>query len=171
MLKFLITSFLFSLCIFANAQTIVKLDSSLIAYNTLPLLKVLQLDSTPILLKKLFIKNKPTVLIFFNPDCDHCQQELENIIAHNADVKNTQFICISNRPLFMVKPFAKQLKINKTPNIKMVSVPDNAMFRYYGIGGFPSMIIYNNAKIATKKYVSSIVTIADINRWTSAVVE
>jgi thiol-disulfide isomerase/thioredoxin len=171
MIKLIITSFLFSICLFTNAQTVVKIDSTLIAYNTLPSLKVLQLDSTRISFQKLFIKNKPTVLIFFNPDCDHCQQELENIIAHIAEVKNIQFICISNRPLFLIKPFAKLLKIQKIPNIKMVSIADNALFRFYGVGSFPSMVIYNNARIATKKYVSTIVTIAGITKWADVVVE
>jgi thiol-disulfide isomerase/thioredoxin len=165
--KYIISSIFIIFCLHANAQIVVKIDSSLMAYNTLPSLKVLQLDSTRISFQKLFIKNKPTVLIFFNPDCDHCQQELENIIEHINEVKNIEFICISNRPLFLIKPFAKLLKIQKIPNVKMVSIADNALFRFYGVGSFPSMVMYNKAKIATKKYVSTIVSIAGILKGTS----
>lgn len=141
-----------------NGQT----DSSLSKFNTIPKNKVLNTDS---ILKPFasFLKTpKPVVVMFYSPDCDHCQTELEAIL--NANLTEIQFVLVSNRPLFLLKPFAKKYKLSQYKNITIISDYKNEIARYYGIGSYPSMVIYNAKHEAVKRFMSSMVSTSDIKR-------
>ncbi len=146
-------------------QAQVSVDGSLKLYNNLPTYKVLNTDSVLVAFPKLFATNKANVLLFFSPDCDHCEEELETITKANNSFKEVQFILVSNRPLFMLKPFIAKHQLPKYKNIKVISDNKNDIARYYSIGSYPSMVIYNNKKVTVKKFISSKVAVDDILKY------
>lgn len=151
--------FCLSLAIFMNAQAV---DSTLYKLNKISTTKVFLKDSSKTSFNKLFAKNKATIVMLYNPECDHCEKELEEILAHSDAFKEVNFIMATNRPVFMVKAFAKKHQLNARKNFTLISDQQNALIRFFGVDGFPSMVIYNASHKATARYIRSMVSYADI---------
>jgi thioredoxin-related protein len=165
MKHFFITLFSICICITLNAQTASTFTAEQLAkFNAAPANKVVKMDSIAIAFNKLIPKQKATVLMFFNPDCDHCQDQTTEIVSHIDTLKNINFVLVSNRPLFMIKDFTKKYKTNKCKNIKVVQDNTNALVRHYEVASFPSLIIFDDKGQFVAKYMSSIVkTIGFLN--------
>ncbi len=126
-------------------------------FNQIPTNAVVDMKHKKIAFNKLFVSNQATVLMFFSPDCDHCEHELEKIQNSNEKLSSINFILLSNRPIELIQAFAQKHQLHKYSNIQVYADPENFMARYYGIGGYPSMLIYTQQHVASKKYVSMII--------------
>jgi peroxiredoxin len=134
-------------------------DSALVKLNKIPTFKSLKLDSTNTNLQKLMKKGVPNVVLFFSPDCDHCQEEIKSIVANMDSVKNINFILVSNRLPSAIKQFAKEYKLLRYKNFNYICDVGNNLTRYYGLSSNPSMFIYNKDLKCTAGYNSSMVPI------------
>lgn len=126
----------------------------MISHLTVPNNKLRRLDSSSVSLSKIVKDSSPLVILFFNPECNHCEDEIKIICERMPSLAHIQFIFVTNRPPFMVKPFVKKLKLANHKNITTLVDMSNSMIRYYGISNFPSMIIYDRNKRARVKYNS-----------------
>src|SRR5258706_3507225 len=59
---------------------------------TVPSFKLLQTDSATVLTKDILKKNRPVLVILFNPECEHCKHETEEIIKHIDELRKVQII-------------------------------------------------------------------------------
>ena len=62
-------------------------------------------------------KTKPLLIIYFAPDCEHCQKLIHEVLARINDFKKTQIILISFEPINMVLSFEKDYHLGQYPNI------------------------------------------------------
>lgn len=63
--------------------------------------------------------NKPTVFIYFSPECSHCEYETEEIKKHMDSLQNAFFVFVSYLPLEKIKAFYNKYELAKYPNIRM----------------------------------------------------
>jgi peroxiredoxin len=160
-MKFILTLALF--CAFATrAFSQAYTDSNLQKLNNLPNAVSLRLDSSKTTLAKLFKKDTANVVLFFSPDCDHCQEEISNIRDHIDTLKDINFILVTNRPPSMIKPFVKEYKLGKIKNFTFLSDYGNTLTRYFGFSSNPSMFIYNKQGKCVAGYNSAMVPISII---------
>lgn len=89
-------------------------------------------------------KNKPVVIIYFAPDCDHCQKLMNAFFKRSGDFKNAQIIMVTFKPLNDVKQFERFYQTAKYKNIK-VGIEDPVFyFRYYfELENTPFTALYN----------------------------
>src|SRR5216110_211077 len=73
-------------------------------YPTVPPFKLLEADST-LFTKDDLSKNKPVLIILFDPSCDHCKHETEEIISKIDSFKNIQIVMITNAEFAELKKF------------------------------------------------------------------
>ena len=64
---------------------------------------------------------KPLVLVYFAPDCEHCQVLMKQIFSQISSFKNTQMALVTFEPLQELPAFEKQFQTAKYPNIKVGS--------------------------------------------------
>ena len=64
-------------------------------------------------------KNKPVVLIYFAPDCEHCQMLMNEFFKNIEAFKSVQVVLVTFKPLPELLPFEKLYEINKYQNIKL----------------------------------------------------
>lgn len=83
----------------------------------LPAFDLLMIDSATVLDTKQIPGGKPIVLIYFSPDCDHCQKLTSSILSDMQDMKDIRFYFITVDPFARLKVFNKYYKIYKYPNI------------------------------------------------------
>ncbi len=142
--KSLITfSFLLFLTNFLSAQ--VKEDS-IPAYVRIPQVPPFKLmiapDSTAFL-KENLKKRKPTIIMIFSPDCDHCIRSTEDLIAHYDLFKKAQIVMVSALPFEHVKKFYDKMKIADYPNIKVGEDRNYFLGSFYKVRSFPSIYLYD----------------------------
>ncbi|MCF0040939.1 TlpA family protein disulfide reductase [Dyadobacter fanqingshengii] len=88
----------------------------------------------------------PVVLIYFSPDCEHCQDFTKDMLKNYNVIANKQVVMITFQSMEMLKPFVSQHKLSTYPNIKVGTEGYSyTVQRYYQIKSFPYIAIYNKA--------------------------
>ncbi len=90
-------------------------------------------------------KDKPLLLIFFSPDCDHCKHETEEIIKNIQKFKGIQIVMATTQPFNDMKAFAAKYKlanhgITVGRDIAYVMPP------YYEMKNLPYLAFYDKNK-------------------------
>jgi len=76
-------------------------------------------------------KSKPTIIIYFAPDCEHCQALIKELIKKINSFKNSQIILASFESLQQVNTFEKDYGLKTYPFIKTGIENPVFFFRYY----------------------------------------
>jgi thiol-disulfide isomerase/thioredoxin len=89
-------------------------------------------------------KNKPVVLIYFAPDCEHCQVLMNEFFKNIDAFKTTQIILVTFKPLQELSAFERLYKTYKYDNIK-VGTEGNTFFlrKVLKIDNTPFTALYN----------------------------
>jgi thiol-disulfide isomerase/thioredoxin len=88
----------------------------------------------------------PVVLIYFSPDCEHCQAFTKDMLKNYGAFANKQVVMITFQSMDMLKPFANLYKLSTYPNIKVGTEGYSYIVqRYYQIKSFPYIALYNKA--------------------------
>ncbi|WP_170971077.1 peroxiredoxin family protein [Ilyomonas limi] len=89
-------------------------------------------------------KNKPTILVYFSPTCDHCKKFTEAMLKRKKELADRQIIMISYLPLNEVKQFDDEFHLSSYPNIKVGSEGYTFIVqKYYNIQQFPFVATYD----------------------------
>ena len=84
--------------------------------HNLPLFKMYNLDSVAFT-QSVLVKFKPTIIMMFNPECGHCQKEIEILLSIPQIVQSTQIILVSTEPLAKIKEFYLKNHLERYPFI------------------------------------------------------
>jgi thioredoxin-related protein len=100
-------------------------------------------DSVTITKKDIVKKGHPFMIIFFSPDCEHCQKETKEFLAYKNELKDIQVLMVSPMPYVHVKQFYIDYNMDSLPNFTLGQ--DWA----YHLGSklrphfFPTMLLYD----------------------------
>jgi len=101
----------FVLCLFVACQWKSK------GQETLPAFDLLLKDSVTHFNTSAINSGSPIVLMYFSPDCEHCQKETEGIIQNMDSLKHVRFYLVTNDPIERMQVYDKMYKLDKYPNI------------------------------------------------------
>lgn len=88
--------------------------------------------------------NKPVIIIYFQPNCEHCQALMNDLFKKIVEFNGTQLVMVTYvRPNEMAA-FQQSYHTDKYPNIK-VGTEGNAFFlrQYYHIMNTPFTALYD----------------------------
>lgn len=110
----------------------------------IPPYKILTTDSvniTPANLKK----DKATMIIYFAPDCSHCQHLMYELKPHMKEFKNVQVIMISFvQQIKAIQVFARDFDLKKYPNWTVGTEGYSLKVQqYYHVATTPYIAIYD----------------------------
>lgn len=95
----------------------------------------------------------PVVLIFFSPDCEHCQDFTKDMLKNFSAVGSKQVVMITPQSMEMLKPFVTNYNLAVYPNIKVgVESAPNQVQRYYQIGHYPFIALYDKTGKLVKTF-------------------
>lgn len=118
-------------------------------YPTLPPFSLLTTDST-ILTKDNLAKDKPTMIMYFNPGCDHCQHQVEDMMAHKEDLKQLQIVMATYAPMNELADFIAKYKLAELPNLKAGRDTKYMLQPFFKISGLPYQALYSaDSKLIT----------------------
>lgn len=131
-----------------NAQTPARGKKYTDSIKHIAAFHILTTDSTfmtPANLKK----DKPVMLIFFAPDCSHCQHMMYDLKPRLKELKNIQIVMIANTlhyDLRALREFKRDFGLKDYANISMGTEGDSySVVNYYNIRTTPYIAIYNKA--------------------------
>lgn len=64
-------------------------------------------------------KGKPLVLIYFDPDCDHCQRLMDTLFKKINSFKKAELVLITYKPVTELASFEKKHDTHKYTNMKV----------------------------------------------------
>jgi thioredoxin-related protein len=112
-------------------------------FPTLPPLRLLETDSVSIFTKENLKKNRPVLVMLFNPECSHCQHETEQILSRIDDFKKIQIVMATMMPLEMLRTFNTKYGLEKFHNITTGRDIDNVLPTFYDISNLPTLAFYD----------------------------
>lgn len=157
----LLTAFICVL-ITANAQ----IDSSaknFAKYATVPTFNVYTVPDSSGFSNKKLDKSKSLVIMFFSPDCEHCQKETKELMAYKNELKNIQILMVSPSSYPAIKQFYEDYGMAAMPNIKLGQDVNYTLGSIYQIRTFPSMYVYDHNGKLVKAFVGNVDAPAIIN--------
>jgi len=134
---------LIAICITFAALAQIDTSQQYFKSPTIPAFNVRKVPDSSSFTNNLFQKNKSTVLMFFDPDCDHCQQATKNIIAKIDQFKDVQILMIAIVEFKYIKKFYTNFKIADYPNITVTRDATFDLPRFYGIHSIPDVYVYD----------------------------
>jgi len=112
-------------------------------------------DSTKFTKEDLSTK-KATMIMLFNPDCDHCQHAIKALLANYDLFKKAQIVLASPMDFKILKQFYKEYKIASYPNITVGRDWTYFFASFYVIHNFPAIYIYNKKGDLVEEFSGSL---------------
>ncbi len=94
----------------------------------------------------------PTVIIFFNSGCEHCQYEVGSIAQALAAFKETNLLFISDESVEKITAFSRQYKLNDKPGVWWLKMEPEEVYNTFGNIGVPHIWIYNKEGKLIKEF-------------------
>lgn len=89
------------------------------------------------------------VIILFQPDCEHCQNEAVQIEQRLEEFKNYTLYFISSSPIEQINAFAKNFGLDDKKNVRFAWTANEGVLTYYGAIPTPSIYIYSKGELRT----------------------
>lgn len=87
---------------------------------------------------------KPILVIYFSPDCDHCQAFMNDFFKKISSFKKASIAMITFVQVEKVQKFMNDYKVNKYPNIVAGTEGTTFFLRnYYKINDIPFVALYD----------------------------
>ena len=112
-------------------------------FPTVPPFKILESDSVTIFTKDNLKKNKPVLIILFNPECDHCKHETEEILKHIDELKKVQIVMATMAQYAPMKDFYAKYKLGDFENIKVGQDFQYMLPSFYRVSSLPYLAMYD----------------------------
>jgi hypothetical protein len=124
-------------------------DSLLLPYQkfpTYPPVKLLMTDSVSFYTKTNLPKKKAVMLMVFNPDCDHCKHETEELVKNIDKFKNIQIVMASFVPLTEIRKFREKYNLNLYKNVVLAQDTHYFLLSFFMLHNMPFLAFYNRKK-------------------------
>jgi Thioredoxin-like domain len=141
-MKLLITLLFLFLC---KAPLFAQKDS-LPLYQQFPFIppfSVFNIADSSICTKANLLKRKPTLIILFSPDCDHCKQFISQLISNILLFTKYQILMVSFLDNSLIKKFYNDFELLKYKNITVVKDSSYYFGTFYALHTYPTIVVYN----------------------------
>ena len=132
-----------------SALTFAQNDSTQPAYKrfpTFPPIKLLLPDSSSIYTKNDLPKKTPVILMIFNPGCEHCRHETEEILKNMESFKDIHIVMATNMPFDTMMSFRRTFQLEKYKNIVVGQDTHYFLPGFYMMHNLPFLAFYNRKK-------------------------
>jgi thioredoxin-related protein len=129
---------------FSTAQD--SLAVPYLRFPSYPPVKLLLPDSSHFYTKADLPDKQKIMLVIFNPQCDHCQHEAATLSQHLTKLDKVQVLMVSTAPLWEIKAFATQYKLDGKPNVQFAQDTHFFLFSFYNLRSLPFHAFYDKKK-------------------------
>ncbi len=94
----------------------------------------------------------PTVILFFNSECGHCQNEATAIQERLEDFSNANLLFVSDEEATQIEEFSKTYKLDNKLNIWWLKMRPADVYNTFGNIGVPHIWVYNKENKLVKEF-------------------
>jgi thiol-disulfide isomerase/thioredoxin len=95
--------------------------------------------------------NEPSVVIAFQPDCEHCQYEAKNIKDKSAELRGVNIAFLTSASDSLAKKFADDYGLNTQLSVRVFG-NQKILLDSLGVKTIPTVFIYNKDKQLVKRF-------------------
>jgi thioredoxin-related protein len=96
---------------------------------------------------------KPIIIIYFSPDCDHCNQLMKDFLKREANFEKASIAMVTYLPVDDVRKFSKKYNLSKYSNIYVGSEGSTFFLKnYYQLTQIPFIALYTKNGDIVKSY-------------------
>lgn len=106
-----------------------------------PTLQLLQVDSST--LTSGMLKRQPTLIMYFSPTCDHCQHQMDDMLAQAKALKHIQVVLATYQPFDEMVTFYHKYQLAKHSNYRLGRDVNFILPPFYDIRNLPFLALYN----------------------------
>lgn len=88
-------------------------------------------------------KDRPTLLVFYAPNCPYCDTMTGNIVKYIDTLKDVNIVTLSGGLFHYVDVYDKKFELSKYSNVKNGLDYNNILFTFYGAQGLPFIVFYD----------------------------
>ena len=110
--------------------------------STVPAFTILQTDSTWFN-KEALPHNKPVIIIYFRPDCGHCQLTAHEFQEKLNQFKDAFFVWVSYDSVAHIKSFAEEYQLLNAKNIRVGRDTKYYVPSFFRVKFTPFIAVYN----------------------------
>lgn len=141
-MKLAIISLVTALLVCGAATAQIDTSALFRRFPTVPPFQLLKSDSGS-LTKNALKKNQPVILMYFSPECDHCQHQVEDMLARMSDLKRIQIVLATNRSLAELAGFEEKYKLKTFKNVYTGRDTKYFLQPFYKIRNLPYLALYD----------------------------
>jgi thiol-disulfide isomerase/thioredoxin len=97
------------------------------------------------------IKDGPVLILFFNPECEHCQYQVQAVIKNREAISDVLVLMISNAGKEIVMDFIKSYNLIDFPRLVVLLDDTHSFDKFFGTETVPASFIYDK-KLKLTKY-------------------
>lgn len=112
-------------------------------FPIIPQFTLLGVDSSSIITKANLADNKKTMIMYFSPDCDHCQHQTEALLKSIDRFKGVQIVMATYQPFEEMTAFYKKYNIGTYPQIHLGRDTKFFFVPFYQIRDLPYIALYD----------------------------
>jgi hypothetical protein len=102
-------------------------------------------------------KDQPLMIVYFDPDCDHCHEFSNELLKQINLFKDVQIVMITYVPLNQVKTYMAGSELGKQPGIKVGTEGTTFIVRYfYDVVQFPYVALHAKDGTLISTYESKV---------------
>ncbi len=102
-------------------------------------------------------KDQPFMMVYFDPDCDHCLQFTTDMLKQLPAFVNVQIVFVTYVPVEGVRSFIARVGLDKYPDIKVGTEGNNFIVRYhYNVMLFPYLALHDKTGNLFATYESEV---------------
>jgi thioredoxin-related protein len=142
-------SCLLAICTLLAITLFSQTDSTLPPYKrfpSFPPVRLLNTDSSSFFTKTDLDKKASALLILFNPQCEHCQQETAAIIKHIDKFRHIQIVMATYAPFDSMMAFRERYQLANYKNIVVAQDTHYFLTSFFTIHSLPFLAFYNRKK-------------------------
>ncbi len=92
-------------------------------------------------------KGTPSMIVYFSPDCDHCQELIDAMLPRMKEFGNTHIYYMTFMPLASIQIFNTTRHLENYSNTRFIGRDFKFFFpTFYGVSSVPNVVLYDKDK-------------------------
>ena len=118
-------------------------EQKIAPFRIMPEINALTISGDSLKVNEALDTTKRTSILFFGPDCEFCQKEIEGIIKRSGECRAVQWLFITIAQPEELEPFLKEYPVDSIPNAFLLREDFPEMHIKFDVLAPPALFIYD----------------------------
>jgi len=152
-------SFLAAFLLVALSASAQPLSDTIPVYKRfpeLPQFTIMRLPDSTRFTREDLPRKKPSIIMLFSPDCEHCKHAMHDLLAKYDEWKNAELVLVSSLDFEYIRKFYDEYQLSKYPNIVIGRDGSFYLGSFYKIRSYPSLYVYDKKQKLVTEFLGKI---------------